>query len=101
LKSVTARTYQPAAGTIESGARLVEELKQLVGRELDVLVTPLGGPVDTRDETAAMDPAKVALDKGIPAFVSSEAPAVRPRCHSPYSSHECFSRKSFSSAAAG
>jgi hypothetical protein len=35
------------------------------------------------------------------AFVSSLAPSVSPRCHSPYSSHECFSRKAFSASAFG
>src|ERR1017187_2554446 len=35
------------------------------------------------------------------ALVSSLAPSVRPRCHSPYSSHEWFSRKAFSSSALG
>ena len=52
----------------ESSARLVEKLKQLVSRELHLLVTPLCGPVHAGDQAAAMDPAEVAVHKGVSGF---------------------------------
>ena len=44
---------------------LVEPLQQLVRRQLDLLVPPLRGPVDARDEAAAVDPAEVAVDERV------------------------------------
>ncbi len=48
-----------------SAARLVEQLQQLVSRELDLLVTPLGRPVLAGDQPASMEAAKVAVDERV------------------------------------
>ena len=45
----------------DSPGRLFEHLKQLVRDELDVLVTPLGGPVVARDQAHSMHPTEVPV----------------------------------------
>ena len=41
-------------------------LQQVVGGQLDVLVPPLGGAVDARDQAGAVDPAEVAVHERVP-----------------------------------
>ena len=65
-----------------SGAPLVDRLEQVVRRELDLLVPPLGGTVVAGDDAAAMDATEVTEDEGVSTFVLSVAPTVSPRCHS-------------------
>jgi len=72
-----------------------------MGRELDILVAPFCGPVLTGDEAHPMDASEVAEHERVSGLVSSLAPSVSPRCHSAYSSHECDSKKAFSSSAVG
>ena len=48
-----------------SAADAVEVLQEVVRRELDLLVAPLGGAVDARDQPAAVDPAEVAVDERV------------------------------------
>jgi hypothetical protein len=84
-----------------SAADAVEVLQQVVRRELDLLVAPLGGAVDARDQPAAVDPAEVAVDERVARLVASDAPAVSPRNHPPYSSQLWFSRYAFSASALG
>ena len=43
-----------------SGALLVEPLQQVVSRELDLLVAPLGGPVQAGDQAHPVDAAEVS-----------------------------------------
>src|SRR5205823_11967906 len=51
-----------------SGACLVQELKQLVRGQLDLLVTPLGRPVLAGDQSRSMDTAKIPIDERVAAF---------------------------------
>ena len=44
---------------------LVEQLQQVVGRELDVLVPPLAGPVDAGDQAGAVHAAQVAVHERV------------------------------------
>ena len=60
LGATRALTYLP------SGALRVEQLQQLVGRELDVLVAPLGGPILTRDQPRPVDATEVPVDERVP-----------------------------------
>ena len=48
------------------GAHPVEALQEVVRGELDLLVPPLGRPVDARDQAGAVHPAEVAVDEGVP-----------------------------------
>ena len=43
----------------------VQVLEQVMGGELDLLVPPLGGPVDAGDQGGPVHPAQVAVDKGV------------------------------------
>jgi hypothetical protein len=43
----------------------VQQLHHFMSRELDLLVAPLRGPLDARDETGPVNPAEVTLDKGV------------------------------------
>src|SRR6202035_2488460 len=45
---------------------LVQALQELVGRELDFYVPPLGRPVVAGDDAHAVDPAEVPVDEGVP-----------------------------------
>jgi hypothetical protein len=47
-------------------APVVELLEELMGRELDVFVSPLSGPIVARDHAHPMDTAKVPIDEGVP-----------------------------------
>src|SRR3954463_13275435 len=49
-----------------SPASLVEVLQQLVRRAFDVLVPPLGRPVQAGDHPAAVEPPEVAVDERVP-----------------------------------
>ncbi len=60
--------------------------------QLDLLVLPLGGPVEAGDQPHPVDPAEIPVDEAVRALVSSEAPSVRPRCHAAYSSQSWDSR---------
>jgi hypothetical protein len=60
-----ARAAAAVAVLDNSGAGAVEKLQQLVGRELDVLVTPLGSSVVTRDQAGAMDAAEIAINERV------------------------------------
>lgn len=46
-----------------SGA--VKILQEAVGRQLDLLVAPLGGAVDARDERRAVHPTEVTVDERV------------------------------------
>src|SRR5689334_5881545 len=48
-----------------SGPDRVEVLEQVVGSQLDLLVLPLGRPVDAGDEAGAVHPAEVAVHEGV------------------------------------
>jgi hypothetical protein len=49
-----------------SGSLVVEVLQELMGGELDLLVSPLGGPVLTSDQAHPMDTPKVPIDERVP-----------------------------------
>jgi hypothetical protein len=44
----------------------VEQLQQLVGGQLDFLVSPLGGSVVAGDQAGPVDSAEVAVDERVP-----------------------------------
>jgi hypothetical protein len=48
------------------GARPIQELQQLVGCQLDLLVAPLGCPVVAGDQAGPVEAAEVAVDEGVP-----------------------------------
>jgi hypothetical protein len=50
---------------VPSTGRRVEVLEEVVGGELDFLVSPLRRPVDAGDQTGAVDPAEVAVDERV------------------------------------
>src|ERR1700712_603252 len=54
------RNRTPSAGY------LVQVLKKVVSRELDILVPPFGRPVDARDEGRPVYPPEVSVDERIP-----------------------------------
>ena len=43
----------------------VQALQQVVRRQLDLLVTPLRGAIDARDQGRPMDPTEIAADEGV------------------------------------
>ena len=51
--------------SFQSGARLVQQLQEPVGREFNLLVAPLGGAVVAGDQSRSMKPAKVSVDKRV------------------------------------
>ena len=53
------------AASAASGARVVEELQQLVSRELDLFVTPLGGAIVAGDQACSMQTPEVAVHERI------------------------------------
>lgn len=46
--------------------RLELRLEESMGGELDVLVSPRGGAILTRDEAASMDASEVSIDERVP-----------------------------------
>ena len=56
----------PPSVVLRARVRLVQLLQEPVRRQLDVLVAPLRGAVDARDEPAAVDLGEVAVDEGVP-----------------------------------
>ena len=70
----------------------VESLEEVVRREFDLLVTPLGGAVVARDDAHAVHAPEVAVHEAYRALVPSFAPSVSPRCQAAYSSHVCRAR---------
>ena len=44
----------------------IQQLQQLVCRQLDLLVTPLGGAVDAGDQARPVQTAEVSVDEGVP-----------------------------------
>src|SRR5215211_7082447 len=59
-RSLIGRRRYPAAD--RSGARRVEQLQELVGGQLDLLMAPLGGPVVAGDDPHPVHAAEVAVD---------------------------------------
>src|SRR5688500_15004631 len=55
-------------GPLTSARPLVEELEQVVRRQLDVLVPPLRGAVDAGDQAAAVHALEVAVHEGVAGF---------------------------------
>lgn len=51
--------------TPASGARSIQELQEIMGRELDLLVSPFCGAVMARDQAGAMEAAEVSVDEGV------------------------------------
>ena len=49
-----------------------------MGRQLDVLVAPLGGPIDARDEGGPMNAAEVPVDEGVPGLRPIGGPLGQP-----------------------
>ena len=63
-----------------------------MGRELDLLVPPLGCAEVNGDDPGPMHPPEVAVDEAVTRLGAFVAPSVRPTCHRAYSSHEWLSR---------
>ena len=57
--------WSPRGRPSVSRGPLVQELQQVVGRQLDLLVPPLGGAVQAGDQAIAVDAAKVAVDEPV------------------------------------
>jgi hypothetical protein len=51
--------------TRASGGRSIEELQEIVGRELDLLVPPFRSAVVARDQAGAVEAAEVFVDEGV------------------------------------
>jgi hypothetical protein len=51
--------------TRASGGRSIQELQEIVGRELDLLVSPFCGAVMARDQAGAVEVAEVSVDEGV------------------------------------
>jgi hypothetical protein len=49
-----------------SGASVVKNLQQVIGRALNRLMPPLSGPVQARNEADAMQAAEVSVDERVP-----------------------------------
>jgi hypothetical protein len=90
-----------AAADGPSGACVVEVLQELMGRKLDLFVTPLCGPVVAGDQAHSMDTAEVPVDERVPGLGLLGAPSVSPRCQTEYSFRECDFKKAFSAKAFG
>ncbi len=54
---------RPGSGLL--GARAVEQLQQVVRRQLHVLVAPLGRAIDAGDQPGAVDAAEIAVHEGV------------------------------------
>jgi hypothetical protein len=52
-------------GSPPSGSGSIQELQQLVRRQLDLLVSPLGGAVVAGDQARAVQAAEVSVDEGV------------------------------------
>jgi hypothetical protein len=52
-------------GASRSGASVVKNLQQVIGRTLDRLMPPLGRPVQTRNDAYAMQAAEVSVDERV------------------------------------
>ncbi len=59
------RGPSPRPGSGLLGARAVEQLQQVVRRQLHVLVAPLGRAVDAGDQPGAVDAAEIAVHEGV------------------------------------
>ena len=70
------------------GLRLIEELQEVVGGQLQLLVPPLCRPELACNQPHPVESTKVSVAEAYRDLVSSVAPSTRPRCHSPNSSHE-------------
>jgi hypothetical protein len=53
------------SGWTASGARSIQELQEIVGRELDLLVSPFCGAVMARDQAGAVEATEVSVDEGV------------------------------------
>jgi hypothetical protein len=79
----------------------VEELQEFVGGQLDLLVPPLGRAEVAGDDARAVQAAEVAEYEGVAGLRLVRGAVGEPKMPLPYSSHECVSRKRFSSSARG
>src|SRR5215207_10305158 len=61
-----------------SGACAVEQLQQLVGGELDLLVAPLRGSVVARDQAHAVDATEISVDERVPRLGFVRGPLGEP-----------------------
>jgi hypothetical protein len=55
----------PSTGSRPSGAGPVEQLQQVVGGQLDLLMAPLGRPVMAGDQAGPMQATEVAVDERV------------------------------------
>ena len=62
---VEPRAMAEVLGRSRLAAALVEQLQELVGGELDLLVTPFRGPVMGGDQPGAVQAPEVAVDEGV------------------------------------
>ena len=65
-----------------SGSCAVEVLQEVVGGELDLLVSPLRGPVLASEQARPMDTTEVPIDEAVPGLGVTAGTVREPRCHS-------------------